>query len=117
MSTIRGWWQSDHENAKDFYYNYLHWYGLTPMDCTPDIVMAIIEDHLASPSMLAIFPVQDLIGTEASLRRPDANAEQINEPSNPKHYWKFRFHINMEDLIHADQLNSKLRSMVNRHGR
>jgi len=117
MSTIRGWWQSDHENAKDFYYNYLHWYGLTPMDCTPDIVMAIIEDHLASPSMLAIFPVQDLIGTDASMRRPDANAEQINEPSNPKHYWKFRFHINMEDLIHADQLNSKLRFMVNRHGR
>jgi 4-alpha-glucanotransferase len=72
MSTIRGWWEADHEMAKEFYYNYLKWYGLTPMECTPEIVQSIVEDHLASPSIFAIFPVQDLVGMDINLRRKDA---------------------------------------------
>lgn len=112
MSTIRGWWENDHENAKDYYYNYLHWHGLTPMVCSENIVQTIIEDHLASPSMLAIFPVQDLVGMDMNLRRTVATEEQINEPSNPKHYWKFRFHIPVEDLIQANELNEKIKVMV-----
>ncbi|MGB4959902.1 MAG: 4-alpha-glucanotransferase, partial [Saprospiraceae bacterium] len=99
MSTIRGWWQADHENAKEYYDHYLHWYGLTPIEASPEIVQAIIEDHLASPSMWAIFPIQDLFGMDASLRKKDPFSEQINEPSNPKHYWKFRFHIDLEDMV------------------
>lgn len=117
MSTIRGWWEGDHENAKDFYYNYLHWYGLTPMQASPEIVNAIVEDHLASPSMLAIFPIQDLVGIDGTLRKSKADSEQINEPSNPKHYWRFRFHISMEDLLKSESLNEKLRSMVRKSGR
>ncbi|HMU04072.1 MAG TPA: 4-alpha-glucanotransferase, partial [Saprospiraceae bacterium] len=117
MSTIRGWWQGDHENAKEYYYNYLKWYGYTPMDGSPEIVQAIVEDHMASPSMLAIFPIQDLVGMDATLRKEDANAEQINEPSNPKHYWRFRFHLNMEDLLKEKGLNDKIRSLVKKYGR
>jgi len=117
MSTIRGWWESDHENAKDFYYNYLHWYGLTPLQASPEIVKAIVEDHLASPSMLAIFPIQDLVGIDSALRKSNADSEQINEPSNPKHYWRFRFHISMEDLLKSESLNEQLRSMVRKCGR
>ena len=117
MSTIRGWWEGDHENAKDFYYNYLHWYGLTPMIASTDIVKVIIEDHLASPSMLAIFPLQDLVGIDATLRKSDAKSEQINEPANPKHYWRFRFHLSLEDLLKAEGLKDQLRTMVRKHGR
>jgi 4-alpha-glucanotransferase len=117
MSTIRGWWQGDHEMAKDYFYNYLHWYGLTPMDCSPDIVHAIVNDHLASPSMMAIFPIQDLIGMDATLRNQTAEAEQINEPSNPKHYWRFRFHIALNDLLDAKELNTKIKEMVKKNGR
>lgn len=117
MSTVRGWWQNDHELAKDYYYNYLHWYGLAPMDCSPDIVQAVVEDHLASPSMWSIFPIQDLIGMDASLRNIDANAEQINEPSNSKHYWRFRFHLTMEDLLKYSDLNNKIKTLVKKHGR
>ena len=117
MSTIRGWWQGDHENAKDYYYNYLKMYGYTPMDGSPDIVQSIVEDHLASPSMLAIFPIQDLVGMDAILRNADALSEQINEPSDPKHYWRFRFHLNMEDLIKEKALSEKIRSLVKKYGR
>ncbi|MBC7885514.1 MAG: 4-alpha-glucanotransferase, partial [Saprospiraceae bacterium] len=117
MSTIRGWWESDHENAKEFYYNYLHWKGLTPMDCTTGIVQAVIEDHLASPSMLAIFPIQDLVGMDESLRKTDPNSEQINEPSNTKHYWRYRFHLNIEDMIQHEALNERIRSLLIKYGR
>ena len=117
MSTIRGWWENDHENAKDFYYNYLHWHGHTPMVCGENIVQTIIEEHLAAPSMLAICPIQDLVGMDSRLRRPVATEEQINEPSNPKHYWKFRFHLPIEDLIHAYELNEKIKVMVMQSGR
>ena len=87
------------------------------MDCSPDIVQAIVDDHLASPSMMAIFPIQDLIGMDATLRNQTAEAEQINEPSNPKHYWRFRFHIALNDLLDAKELNTKIKEMVKNNGR
>lgn len=117
MSTIRGWWEADHNMAKDFYYNYLHRHGLPPMECTTDIVEEIIGDHLASPSMLAIFPIQDLIGIDNDLRNPVASSEQINEPSNPHHYWKFRFHLTLEKLLASTELNSKIRELNAKNGR
>lgn len=115
MPTIRGWWEKDHEMAKEFYYQYIHGQGYTPMKCEPGIVQFIIEDHLAGPSMLAIFPLQDLVGMDADIRRIDADAEQINEPSNPKHYWRFRFHIPVEALTTRTSFNLKLRALVERY--
>lgn len=112
MSTIRGWWEGDHENAKEYYYKYLHGEGFAPIDCTPEIVQAIVLDHMKSPSMLAIFPIQDLVGMMGHLRKNNAASEQINEPSNPKHYWRFRFHMSVKELLAAEDLNTLISSMV-----
>ena len=117
MSTIRGWWEADSENANRFYHQYIHGLGSAPKECTTQIVRFIVADHLASPSMLAIFPLQDLVGMDENLRYPDAAAEQINEPSNPKHYWRFRFHLPMESLLDADTLNLQIKTMVKEAGR
>lgn len=112
MSTIRGWWEGDHEMAKEYYYQYMHGYGYTPMKCEARIVQFVVEDHLSGPSMLAVFPLQDLVGMDADLRRLEAGEEQINEPSNPKHYWRFRFHINMEDLDKSENFKEKLKQVI-----
>ncbi len=112
MSTIRGWWESDHDMAKDFYYNYMHGNGLTPMVCNVKIVQYIIEDHLASPSMLAIFPIQDILALDEKLRYSNPKDEQINEPANPKHYWKYRLHINLELLLQQKEFNEYLRHLI-----
>lgn len=117
MSTIRGWWEGDHENAKNYFYNYLHWQGIVPMSCEALIVETVINDHMASPSMWAVFPIQDLVGMDEALRKQDAASEQINEPSDPKHYWRFRFHIALETLQLADDLNNKIKNMIKRNGR
>ena len=112
MSTIRGWWENDYGMAQKFYQKVMGKSGLAPHECTPEIVEFINEQHLESPSMWAIFPIQDLVGMDATLRRPNAAAEQINEPSNPQHYWRFRFHLPLEKLLEEDRLNEKIKRMV-----
>lgn len=117
MSTIRGWWESDSATAQKFYQLSLGRYGAAPHACPPDIVEAINKQHLDAPSMWAIFPIQDLVGMDATLRRKDAAAEQINEPSDPQHYWRYRFHLPLEQLIGEEALNEKIERMVRVSGR
>lgn len=117
MSTIRGWWENNIGTAQSFYQKMLGQYDAAPRACNVNVVAAINYQHLESPSMWAIFPIQDLVGMDADLRRADANAEQINEPSNPKHYWRFRFHQNLEQLLENEAFNQKLFGMVKQCGR
>ncbi len=117
MSTVRGWWEEDHARSQRFLNNTLHINGLAPQLCTPGVVEAANRQHLASPSIWAIFPVQDLVGMDANLRRKNAKAEQINDPSIVPHYWRFRFHLTMEELIKMEGLNERIRWMVKEGGR
>lgn len=112
MPTIRGWWENDPEMAQRFFHDCLRLPGTAPVECTPGVVQVINRQHLASPSMWAIFPVQDLVGMDARLRHPIASAEQINDPSISPHYWRFRFHLPMEQLLQEEELNEKIRKMV-----
>jgi 4-alpha-glucanotransferase len=48
--------------------------------------------------MLCILSIQDWLAMDEKLRLPDADAERINIPANPKHYWRYRMHVNIEDL-------------------
>ncbi len=117
MSTVRGWWEADAELTQRFWQENLKQQGNAPSDCSPEIVEAINKQHFQAPSMWAIFPLQDLIGMDESLRRKDAKAEQINEPSNPQHYWRFRLHLSIEQLLDAKKLNEKIVTMVEESGR
>ena len=117
MSTVRGWWESDVEMTQMFFNKNLKINGLAPKDCPPEIVAMINKQHLDAPSMWAVFPIQDLVGMDIALRRTDAASEQINEPSNPQHYWRFRFHKTLEELLDEDSLNEKIARMVQSSGR
>ena len=37
------------------------------------------------------------------IQRPAAE-ETINDPTNPKHYWRYRMHVTVEDLCADRQL-------------
>ena len=67
--------------------------------------------------MWAIFPIQDLVAIEPKLRRKDPDVERINVPADPNHYWKYRFHINIEDLIKEKEFNKRLQDLVTMAGR
>ncbi len=117
MPTIRGWWENDPEMAQQFFQKCLLQSGEAPHECAPGIVEEINRQHLESPSMWAIFPVQDLVGMDARLRRTVAAVEQINDPSISPHYWRFRFHLPVEQLLMEEGLNEKIREMVREAGR
>ena len=117
MSTIRGWWEEDHERTQRFYNELLGHFGKAPQFCESWVSREIIIQHLHSKAMWAIFPIQDLVAMDEKLRLQNPFAEQINEPSNPKHYWRFRFHLPMEELLEADDFNSMLYDLIMLSGR
>ncbi len=112
MSTIRGWWSTDRSSAQHYYNGHLKKWGQAPTEASSEIVTHINQEHLQGPSMMVIIPLQDLLGMNDSLKNPDIYAEQINEPSNPDHYWRYRMHINLEDLLREKDFISSVKEMV-----
>jgi 4-alpha-glucanotransferase len=117
MSTIREWWEENRTLTQKFFNTELHRPGEAPASCEPWISKTIIEQHLASPAMWSIFQLQDLLGLNEQLRRPNPAGERINVPANPRHYWRYRMHLSLESLLRAEKFNDELRRLVLRHGR
>jgi len=117
MSTIRGWWEEDPEKTKRFYNNLMGHAGEAPFHCEPWINKEIVVQHLYSPAMWSVFQLQDLLGMSAGLRRENPAEERINLPSDPNHYWKYRMHITLEDLLKETAFNDELRDSIAAGGR
>jgi 4-alpha-glucanotransferase len=118
MSTLRGWWEEDHVRTQRYFETTLgHWRQLAPYYCEPWVVREVLQQHLASPAMWAVFPLQDFLGMDASLRRANPHDEQINVPSNPQHFWKYRLHLPLEELVEAVGFNEPVRALVEASGR
>ena len=117
MSTIRGWWEENRILTQKFFNEELGQWGDAPCFCDAWINHAIVQQHLDSPAIWSIFQLQDLMGIDENIRRENPNDERINVPANPVHYWKYRTHIYLEDLIKAKQFNEQLREMVKASGR
>jgi 4-alpha-glucanotransferase len=112
MSGIRGWWEENRNDTLEFFCDELKQHGECPEICEPWIAKLIIEQHLQAPSLWTIFPIQDLIAMDENLRLSNPNAERINEPGNNQHYWRYRFHHTVEDLLKFDLFNTKISEMV-----
>ena len=67
--------------------------------------------------MLCILTWQDWLGMDEKLRNPDVDQERINVPANPRHYWRWRMHLTLEDLKKQTALNDKIRVMIDGSGR
>ena len=52
-----------------------------------------------------------------AIRREDPQEERINIPSNPKHFWKYRMHITLEQLLKEKEFNSQLKDFIEASGR
>ncbi len=117
MSTIRGWWEEGPAKTQQFYNNMLGHYGSAPFYCEPYINKDIVVQHLYSPAMWSIFQLQDILGSSATLRRNNPNDERINIPADPKHYWKYRMHLTLENLLQQNDFNEALKSDVEASGR
>jgi 4-alpha-glucanotransferase len=117
MSTVRGWWEEDRKSIQEFYNHEMGQWGDAPLFCEAWINRAIILQHLYSPAMWSIFQLQDILGMGEKIRRENPNDERINVPSNPNHYWQYRMHIGLEELIKQKEFNEELRGYMEHSGR
>ena len=101
MSTISGWWEEDRELTQKFFNRELGLPGEAPREASPEIVEAVVRQHLTSPAMWSIFQLQDLLGMDGDLRRAGVEAERINVPAIPNFYWRYRLHLTPEKLLRA----------------
>jgi 4-alpha-glucanotransferase len=117
MSTIRGWWEEDRDTTQLFYNQQLGIGGPAPQFAEPWICIMMIKQHLYSPAMWTVFPVQDLIAMDGGFRWEKTHLEKINEPSNVRHRWRYRMHQSIDALKNAEYLNNLIRSLIEESGR
>ena len=117
MNPIRAWWEEDRKVTDSFYHTMLGGQGETPFYCEPWICRQIVEQHLWSPAMLTVLPLQDWLSMDGALRRSNPEEERINVPANSRHYWRYRMQSTVEQLQAADEFNETLSEMIAACGR
>ena len=117
MPTLRQWWDEDYERTQAYYNSMLYRGGAAPHPLPGWLARDIISRHLMSPSMLCILSIQDWLAIDEKLRLADQNAERINIPANPKHYWRYRMHVSIEDLMQNTDFRENLTELVCEAGR
>ena len=99
MPSLRGWW---HSLSADEQARYCREELLLPPTAeAPDeetIYRRIIEAHLASPAVAVLLPLADWMSLDSRLWLTTPEAEQINRPEDPHHYWSYRFPRSLKAL-------------------
>ena len=117
MPTLRQWWDEDEALTQDYFNSMLYRGGAAPHPLPGWLAKDIVSRHLTSPSMLCLLSFQDWMSIDENLRLPDANAERINIPANPRHYWRYRMHLTIEQLLAADDFNNEISTLIIQSGR
>ncbi|MBQ0044136.1 MAG: 4-alpha-glucanotransferase [Bacteroidales bacterium] len=126
MAPVRAWWEEDRAMTQRFYNEMLGCQGEAPYFCEPWVCRRILQQHLQSPAMLVIFPLQDWLSMDSELRYNKDSArgwngnpadERINVPAIPRYHWDYRMHLSIEDLIAATGFNAEVAGMIKDSGR
>ncbi|MBR6194339.1 MAG: 4-alpha-glucanotransferase [Prevotella sp.] len=117
MPTLRQWWDEDEKRTQDYFNTMLYRGGDAPHPLPGWLAKDIVSRHLTCPSMLCLLSLQDWLSIDDRLRLPDQNAERINIPANPRHYWRYRMHLSLEQLLAADDFNNEISTLIIQSGR
>jgi 4-alpha-glucanotransferase len=117
MPTLRQWWDEDEERTQAYFNTMLYRGGAAPHPLPGWLAKDIVSRHLTSPSMLCLLSLQDWLSIDERLRLPDQNAERINIPANPRHYWRYRMHLTIEQLLKEDDFNETVKTLITQSGR
>jgi 4-alpha-glucanotransferase len=117
MNTIRGWWEENRLKTQRFFNTILLEEGSAPYFCDAWVNRAILLQHLHSPAMWCIFQFQDILGISEKLRRDNPREERINDPANPQHYWRYRMHLCLEDLVKEKEFAKEVCEYIKKSGR
>jgi len=67
--------------------------------------------------MLCLLSLQDWLAIDEKMRLEDADAERINIPANPRHYWRYRMHMTIEQLKKSSEFNGHVKELISQSGR
>lgn len=112
MPPLRNWWKENPIRTQCYYNQVLHEDGKAPEECSAEIATKIISNHLASPSLLTIIPLQDWFATDDNIKSPNERNERINVPANPQNYWRYRMHITLEKILDSYDFNEKISHLI-----
>ena len=115
--TLRMWWDEDEERAQEYFREMLGRDTDAPHPMPGWLARDIIARHLASPSMVCVIALQDWLAIDEQLRLKNADAERVNVPSNPNHYWRYRMHLNIEDLTGCEGFSNAVAQLITLNGR
>ncbi|WP_419868908.1 4-alpha-glucanotransferase [Chryseobacterium sp. CT-SW4] len=116
-STLRQWWKEDPALTQKYFNQQLVQYGMAPHELDSYLAEIIMKQHLYNDAMLAIFPLQEFLATDPQLTNPDMDNERINNPAVFPHYWRYRMHLNLEDLKDKKSFNEKIAYWIKDSGR
>ena len=88
-----------------------------PAELSGEIATSILLQHLKSPAMWAVIPLQDLLAIDEDLRHLDPDAERINVPAIMPYYWRYRMHLGLDELAAADGFNERITHLLRASGR
>lgn len=117
MATLRQWWDEDASRTQDYFNSMLYHEGNAPHPLPGWLARDVVSRQLASPSMLCVLSIQDWLTMDERIRLDDADAERINIPANPQHYWRYRMHISLENLMADKSFTENIRNLIMQNGR
>lgn len=113
MATLRMWWEEDQQRTQQFFHDILQKDGPAPDSIPGWLCEEVVARHLYSPSMLCLISLQNWLSIDDNLRYPDPSEERINVPSQPRHYWRYRMPLYIEQLLSADSFNDRIATLIN----
>jgi 4-alpha-glucanotransferase len=116
METLRQWWSGD-ENVRSRFAREMLGITSPDSDLSGEIARRIIQQHLASPAMWAVFPLQDLLAMDEPLRSQDIEGERINIPAITPFYWRWRMEMSIEKLMAESEFTHSINGLVTEAGR
>ncbi len=116
MSTLRGWWREDEQERARFAWD-MFGVAFPEKELGGEMARRIVEQHMWSPAMWAVFPLQDLLAMDENLRSNDVEGERINVPAIIPFYWRWRMEKRISELTKAGEFNWKVRELVELAGR
>ncbi|MDG4951469.1 4-alpha-glucanotransferase [Weeksellaceae bacterium KMM 9724] len=116
-STLRQWWKEDREATQYFYNTMMGKKGAAPEELSEELLSIIVDQHLYSPALLSVIPLQEFLGMHSELRNPNEEIERINVPAVFPHYWRYRMHVNISDLINHKEFTNMLKDRHANAGR
>ncbi len=79
---------------------------------SPEMAYRILALHMQSSSLLSIISLQDWLSISPTLRSDNLEAEQINHPEIPHHYWRWRMPCTIEQMASDPHFTSDVHKLA-----